>query len=97
MGQMLAATERHPPGPDKKDRLRHVTEPAATLAAMMPATQPTLICRKDIAAMVGVSVVTVTRNELRWGLKTARRDLNRRSVRYLRRLAVPILQGHGFI
>ena len=32
MGEMLKATERHPPGPEKIDRLQHVTDPPPTLA-----------------------------------------------------------------
>jgi hypothetical protein len=32
MGEMLAATERHPAGPDKRDRSHRVTDPVPSLA-----------------------------------------------------------------
>ena len=42
----------------------------------------TFITRKDLAALLKVSVETVRLNEKRRGLDKARRDLNSRVIRY---------------
>lgn len=46
---------------------------------------------------MGVSVDSVRRNEVRWGLKLVRRDLNSRSVRYRRADLLELLRVRGFI
>lgn len=51
-----------------------------------------LLSRKDVAAMMECSVDQVRKNERRWGLRSARRDLNRRCVRYLATLALEALK-----
>lgn len=42
-----------------------------------------LLTRKDVAELMECSVDQVRKNEVRWGLRCARRDLNARCVRYL--------------
>src|ERR1043166_5993545 len=64
---------------------------------MSPTAQPMLVTRKDIAALMGVSVDSVRRNEVRWGLKLVRRDLNSRSVRYRRGDPLELLTVRGSI
>lgn len=66
---------------------------------MNPTKPSNLISRKEIALMIAedVSAEQVRKNEVRWGLRRARRDLNCRCVRYLRRIALEILRGRGFI
>lgn len=64
---------------------------------MNPNPTKTLWSRKDVAALLDITPDQVRKNEARWGLDSARRDLNRRCVRYASRLARSILQGLGFI
>lgn len=51
-----------------------------------------LMTRKDVAELLGISTDAVRKNERRWGLTAARRDLNRRCVRYKTLMAVAILE-----
>lgn len=64
----------------------------------MSAPNKNLLTRKDIAAMLGdVTTEQVRKNEKRWGLDTARRDLNHRCVRYVQKIAIRVLTERGFI
>lgn len=56
-----------------------------------------LLTRKDIAEMIDGTPEQVRKNEKRWGLDAARRDLNARCVRYLSALALTILRTKGYI
>lgn len=56
-----------------------------------------LLSRKDLAELMDITPEQVRKNEVRWGLRVARRDLNRRCVRYLAARALPILKASGFI
>jgi hypothetical protein len=56
-----------------------------------------LLSRKDLAELMDITPEQVRKNEVRWGLRIARRDLNRRCVRYLASLALPTLRSLGFI
>lgn len=58
-----------------------------------------LISRKQIAALLGDEVTPdqVRRNEERWGIRKARRDLNCRCVRYRTRLVLMIFRTKGWI
>jgi hypothetical protein len=56
-----------------------------------------LSSRKDLATLLGVTVDQVRRNERRWGLDKARRDLNPRCVRYRRTEAMAVLRARGFV
>lgn len=58
---------------------------------------PSLITRKEIAQMLGETDRAIGRNEQRLGLDTCRRDLSKRSVRYLREKALQILSDRGFL
>ena len=51
-----------------------------------------LLSRKDVAELLDVSVDQVRKNERRWGLNAARRDLNRRCIRYRTLMALAILE-----
>lgn len=53
--------------------------------------------RNDIAIMLECSVAQVRKNEARWGLKEARRDLNSRCIRYVAPLALKNLQARGLL
>jgi hypothetical protein len=60
-------------------------------------TKP-LLTRKDIALLlVDCSPDQVRKNEKRWGLDRARRDLNSRNVRYSAEIALTILRVKGFV
>lgn len=58
------------------------------------------ISRKEVAVLfqemtgIEVTVGQVRKNEVRWGIKDARRDLNVRVVRYQRELVVNALKRH---
>ena len=52
--------------------------------------------RGDIALMINVSVRQVERNEVRWGLRPHREDLNRRVIRYRRDGVIAALSKSGF-
>lgn len=54
-------------------------------------------CRKEIAAMLGVSVKQVGNNERKWGLDAARHDLNRRCIRYDRDITLRALIEKGLL
>ena len=56
-----------------------------------------LSSRKDVAALLGVSVDQVRRNEKRWGLSAARVDLNCRCVRYATDKMLQIFRSLGFV
>lgn len=56
-----------------------------------------LITRKHVAEMIGVSAEQVRRNEKRWGIDRARRDLNRRCVRYNATMVRYIFKSKGWI
>jgi hypothetical protein len=58
---------------------------------------PALLTRKDIAAMLGISVDMVRKNEKNLGLKSARADINTRTIRYLRPKVESILAGRGLL
>jgi len=66
---------------------------------MLMGTSKHLVTRKDIAAMIDGDVTSeqVRKNEKRWGLDKARKDLNSRCVRYRRIMAIVILRAKGFI
>ena len=51
-----------------------------------------LLTRKDVALLLDCSPEQVRKNEVRWGLRGCRRDLNRRCVRYLSCLALVTLK-----
>ena len=51
-----------------------------------------LLSRKDVAELLEVSPEQVRKNERRWGLHAARRDLNQRCVRYKTLMALAILE-----
>jgi ribosomal protein L13E len=53
--------------------------------------------RKDVAALLGVTVDAVRRNEKRWGLDRARADLNCRCVRYRTTVMMSALRLRGFV
>lgn len=55
-----------------------------------------LITRKEVARLIGVSTAQVRDNEQRWGLRAFRNDLNSRNVRY-RPGALDMLITRGFI
>lgn len=59
------------------------------------ATEP-LWDRKEIATRLNVSVDSVRRNEIRWGLVKARSHLNKRLVRYRARMVLRELRARGF-
>ena len=63
----------------------------------MNQNQKILLSRKDIAELMDVTPDQVRKNEVRWGLRIARRDLNRRCVRYLACVAMPALKSRGYI
>lgn len=54
-----------------------------------------LISRKDIAQMIGLSVTTVARHEVRWGLK--RVDMGTQTVLFKTSQAIRVLSIRGFI
>lgn len=58
---------------------------------------PSLISRKEIAQMLGETPKAIGRNEARLGLDKCRRDLSKRSVRYLRISALSALVERGFL
>lgn len=58
----------------------------------MNATKP-LLTRKDIALMLGVTPRQVKRNEVRWGLRNARSQLNTRPLLYLSAKVLVILKN----
>jgi hypothetical protein len=60
-------------------------------------TPPTLIDRKEIASILGETVRVIERNEKSLGLDKCRRDISRKSVRYLRSKAFTILISRGFL
>lgn len=51
------------------------------------------ITRKDLAIILECSVFQVRQNEVRWGIKAVRYDLNVRCVRYLRDACLQILKN----
>ena len=55
------------------------------------------ITRKEIATMLECSVRQVRSNEARWGIASARSDLNARTVRYLRYKATEALRLRGLV
>lgn len=57
-----------------------------------PEPQKRLWSRKDVAKYLECSVDQVRKNEVRWGLRAARRDLNLRCVRYLASAALAALR-----
>lgn len=57
-----------------------------------------LFTRKDIALLlVDCSPDQVRKNEKRWGIDKARRDLNPRCVRYLSSHVITILRAKGYL
>ena len=56
-----------------------------------------LVDRKELAQLLNVSPDQVRRNEVRWGLSQAKVILNRKTVRYYKRVALLILKRRGFI
>ena len=56
-----------------------------------------LLTRKDIAEAMDVSADQVRKNEKPWGIAGARRDLNKRNVRYLASVVWPVLRAKGYI
>lgn len=56
-----------------------------------------LLTRKDVAALLEMSVKFVISNEERLGLRAARVDLGARSVRYRRRAVTAILASRKII
>jgi hypothetical protein len=60
-------------------------------------SKPSLISRKEIAALLGESCRTVVRNETRLGIDTCRADINQHLVRYNRTRAIRALIDRGFL
>lgn len=60
---------------------------------------PNLITRQDIADLLGDSITArmVRKNEKSLGLDKARRDINPRTIRYRRDIAITILESRGLI
>ena len=50
------------------------------------------LTRKDIAGLLFVSVRTVERNEIAWGLKSAKIRLSKRMIRFKREKILQILR-----
>lgn len=61
-----------------------------------PPTKP-FLTRAEIASMLCVSIRQVRKNEKRWGLDKARRDLNHSCVRYKSSIVWNILLGRGWV
>ncbi len=59
-------------------------------------TKP-LLTRQEVADLLCVTYDQVRRNEDRWGIRIARRDLNRRCVRYRAFIVLRILKARGFV
>lgn len=55
------------------------------------------INRKEIAQLLEVSVDTVEREEVRWGLRPFRRNVTPRQVDYVRRYVIETLRARGLI
>lgn len=55
------------------------------------------ITRKEIAAMLDVTVDVVRKNEAEWGLIEARLDFNKRMIRYQSLMVRRILMSKGWI
>lgn len=56
-----------------------------------------LMTRKELAAIIGVTVNTVLRNETNWGLSSARVTLSRTCIRYRRPEAIRSLRLLGVL
>ena len=55
------------------------------------------LTRKEVAEMIGVSVYSVRRNEVRWGLDRARVTANQRLVWYVESVAIEELSRRRLI
>lgn len=60
-------------------------------------TTPRRFTRKEVASMIGVSVASVRRNEVRWGLDRARVNANARLVWYSATVVVSELTRRNLI
>jgi hypothetical protein len=60
---------------------------------------PNLITRQDVANLLGdsISVDMVRKNEKSLGIDRARKDINKRLIRYRRDLVVQILTARGLL
>jgi hypothetical protein len=55
------------------------------------------INRKEIAQLLEVSIDTVRREEIRWGIAQFRRNVTKRQVDYVRRYTMDALQRRGLL
>lgn len=60
-------------------------------------TRPKRLTRKEVAELVGVSVYSVRRNEIRWGLDRARVTANPRLVWYVESIVIEELSRRRLI
>lgn len=59
--------------------------------------QPTYLTRKDVANLLECNTLQVQRNEVNWGIRKARRDLNKRIIRYLASVVIAELLARRLI